>query len=82
MGNIRILITSTLVYDIGVNLPYSISWHDDPGALVSVAGMQILTIPYLRDTTAIGPLRASRSLSYASGSVVLANVYCARPTPV
>jgi hypothetical protein len=82
MGKIRILVTSTLVYDIGVSLPYSISWHDDPGALVSVAGMQILTIPYLRDTTAIGPLRASRSLSYVSGSVVLANIYCARPTPV
>jgi hypothetical protein len=40
--------------------------------------MQVLTIPYLEGLLVVGILRASRSLSYTSGSVVLANISRAR----
>jgi hypothetical protein len=40
--------------------------------------MQVLTIPYLGGLLIVGILRASRSLSYTSGSVVLANISRAR----
>jgi hypothetical protein len=40
--------------------------------------MQVLMIPYLGGLLIVGILRASRSLSYTSGSVVLANISRAR----